>query len=169
MSIHYGICAVFIVAALITDLRYMKIPNKLTLPAMLGGLFYQGAAEGWEGLISASAGIGAGFGILLIMYWTGAVGAGDVKLFGGIGAWTGTMFTVQSIICSVMFAGLIGLGILLWRREMLLRIRRILTAVAGMFLIGSREAIRHGAAEHIRFPFMIAVVPGVICTYINYV
>lgn len=38
---------------------------------------------------------------MLILYWMGAVGAGDVKLFGLIGAWTGAAFAWQSALYSI--------------------------------------------------------------------
>ncbi|MEI0738644.1 prepilin peptidase [Paenibacillus sp. JTLBN-2024] len=49
----------------------------------------------------------------MLMHMMGAVGAGDVKLFGGIGAWLGTLLTIQCIVYSVLCAGFIGILILL--------------------------------------------------------
>ena len=83
MAVAFGVCAVYLIAAFITDLRSMKIPNVLTVSAMLSGPVYHGVLDGWEGLFSLK-GLGAGFLILLIMYFIGAVGAGDVKLFGAL-------------------------------------------------------------------------------------
>ncbi|WP_339267726.1 A24 family peptidase [Paenibacillus sp. FSL K6-1330] len=166
MAVAFVVCAVYLIAAFITDLRSMKIPNVLTVSAMLSGPVYYGVLDGWEGLFFSLQGLGAGFLILLIMYFIGAVGAGDVKLFGGIGAWTGLWFTLQGIMYSVIFAGVIGLLILLWRRETMKRIRNVVGSIAGVFVMKSWLPWRNSQEEHLRFPFMIAVLPGVISTYV---
>ncbi|NMO95799.1 prepilin peptidase [Paenibacillus lemnae] len=159
------ICAVFLSAALVTDIRYMKIPNMLTLPAVLAGLVFFGVSGGLEGLLFSLKGMAAGFGIVLIMYIAGAVGAGDVKLFGGIGAWCGAWFTIQALFYSVLCAGMIGMLILLWRKETLKRLRTAALHTFGMFMFKSMASWKHNKKEHLRFPFMLAVVPGMIWTY----
>ncbi|EFU38806.1 peptidase A24A prepilin type IV [Paenibacillus vortex V453] len=166
MAVAYGLCAVYLITAFLTDLRSMKIPNALTVPAMLLGPVYHGILDGWEGMFFSLKGLGAGFLILLIMYFIGAVGAGDVKLFGGIGAWTGLWFTLHAIMYSVLCAGVVGLIILLWRRETMKRIRKVVGSIAGVFILKSGLPWRNNQEEHLRFPFMIAVLPGVISTYI---
>lgn len=168
MDFAYAICALFLTAAFITDVRSMKIPNLLTMPALVSGLIYHGAISGWGGLLFSAKGIAGGFLVVLIMYFIGAVGAGDVKLFGGVGAWCGLWFTLQAVIYSVLFAGLIGLFILLWRRETIKRLRRMAGNAAGVFILKSLSPWNNNQEEHLRFPFMIAVLPGVICTYINF-
>lgn len=166
MAVAFMACAVYLITAFFTDLRSMRIPNALTVSAMLSGLIYHSIVNGWEGLFFSLKGLGAGFLILLLMYFIGAVGAGDVKLFGGIGALTGLWFTVQGIMYSVLFAGVIGLLILLWRREAVKRLRKLAGSIVGVFIFKSGLPWRDHQEEHLRFPFMIAVLPGVISTYL---
>lgn len=168
MELAYILCAVYLAAACITDVRSMKIPNFLTIPAMLIGVIYHGATSGLEGLVYSVKGMAGGFIVVLIMYFIGAVGAGDVKLFGGIGAWCGLLFTLQAVVYSVLFAGFIGLLILLWRRETFKRLRRMVGNVAGVFIFRSLTPWSNSKEAYLRFPFMIAVMPGVIFTYMNY-
>lgn len=163
MNIVFWGCALLITAAFVTDIRTMKIPNKLTITAMITGLIVHGIQGGWLGLAFAGKGLLAGFFILLIMYWIGAVGAGDVKLFGGIGAWMGTLFTVQCVVYSVLIAGLIGLLISLWRKETMSRIRRAAGGLAGFFVLRSFTFLKGSREEQLHFPFMLAVLPGYIC------
>ncbi|KOP66777.1 peptidase A24 [Bacillus sp. FJAT-18019] len=165
MAVAFIVCAVYLIAAFFTDLRSMRIPNALTVSAMLSGLIYHSIVNGWEGLFFSLKGLCAGFLLLLLMYFIGAVGAGDVKLFGGIGALTGLWFTVQGIMYSVLFAGVIGLLILLWRREAIKRLRKLAGSIVGVFIFKSGLPWRNHQEEHLRFPFMIAVLPGVISTY----
>ncbi|MGM1048426.1 MAG: A24 family peptidase [Bacillota bacterium] len=168
MDFAYAVCAVFLAAAFYTDIRSMKISNLLTMPAMVIGLVYYGMTSGWEGILFSVKGLVGGFFVVLVMYFIGAVGAGDVKLFGGIGAWCGLGFTLQAVVYSVLFAGLIGLFILIWRRETFKRLRKMAGNAAGVFILRSLSPWSNSKEEHLRFPFMIAVLPGVICTYIYY-
>lgn len=167
MTIAYAVCAVYLAAAFITDIRSMKIPNAITIPAMASGLVWFGAVEGLEGLWFSLQGLAGGFMIMLLMYFMGAVGAGDVKLFGGIGAWCGLWFTLQAVFYSVLCAGVIGLAILLWRREAARRIKRMVWNAAGVFMLKRFYPWKESQQDLLRFPFMLAVVPGVIWAYVH--
>ncbi|NGZ76006.1 A24 family peptidase [Saccharibacillus alkalitolerans] len=158
-------CGCFLVAAFMTDIRTRKIPNVLNLAFVVSGLLYQGAAHGLDGLYFAGKGCAAGFGVLFILYLLGAVGAGDVKLFAGIGAWTGILFAAQTLLYSILFAGAIGLGILCWRREGLRRIKRIFGSLAGVFMFRSLVPLNADRVHHLTFPFMWAVLPGALAGY----
>lgn len=106
-----------------------------------------------------------GFGILFLMYAIGAVGAGDVKLFGGIGAWTGLAFGMHVIIYSVLYAGAIGLVILLFRKDSAKRIRGMAGSLAGFFMLGSLKLVNK--EKTLKFPFMLAVLPGFITVLVS--
>jgi len=158
-------CAPFLAAAFITDVRTMRIPNWITASALLTGFLVQGAVNGWQGLVFAGCGTAAGFILLILMYFIGAVGAGDVKLFAGIGAWTGMLFTAQIIVYSILFAAFIGWLIVLRKREAGSRLRQAASRIAGFMLLRNLSLIKGRDQELLRFPFMLAVVPGSICAY----
>lgn len=46
-------CLPFLAAALITDLKSMRIPNWITLSGLLTGLLAQGVINSWHGLLRA--------------------------------------------------------------------------------------------------------------------
>ncbi len=155
-------CALIIISAFVTDIRTMKIPNWLTLSAMLSGILIHFAADGFQGLLFSVKGLGTGFVLLLLMHMMGAVGAGDVKLFGGIGAWLGALLTIQCIVYSVLCAGFIGILILLWRRETMQRMRNVARNLAGFFILRNFRSLTAGKEKQLRFPFMLAVLPGYV-------
>lgn len=162
-------CLPFLAAALFTDIRWMRIPNWITFPALIAGGGVQFAAKGWQGIILSLCGAGAGFLLLLIMYFIGAVGAGDVKLFAGIGAWTGVLFTVQVIVYSVLLGAVIGWIILLFRREAGRKVRSMISRTAGFLLLRNTGLLpKRNGSELLRFPFMLAVFPGFICAYLYF-
>ncbi|WHY20540.1 prepilin peptidase [Paenibacillus sp. G2S3] len=161
-------CLPFLAAAFITDLKSMRIPNWITVSGLLAGLLAQVLMSGWDGLLKAGVGAAAGFSVLLIMHLIGAVGAGDVKLFAGIGAWTGIMFTLQVVMYSVLFGALIGWLIVIKRRETGRRTRKVINTISGFILLKSSFLVRNKDSELLRFPFMLAVIPGTICAYLYF-
>ncbi|MBE9917938.1 prepilin peptidase [Paenibacillus donghaensis] len=166
MDVSIWGCMLMVIIAFITDIRTMKIPNWLTLTAMPMGVTVHTVMDGLQGLLFSLKGLAAGFVLVLLMHVIGAVGAGDVKLFGGIGAWAGTLFTVQCLVYSVLCAGAIGILILLWRRETLQRMRKAADHLAGFFMLRSFQALTAAKEKQMRFPFMLAVVPGYVITCI---
>ncbi|MFC9707130.1 prepilin peptidase [Paenibacillus sp. NPDC056933] len=160
----YLACGLYVIAAFVTDVRSMKIPNRLTVPVTAAGFLAHIIWGGWEGFLFSAVGFSVGFGVLLLMYMIGAVGAGDVKLFGGMGAWTGLVFGIHVIIYSVLYAGVIGLVILLFRRDSAKRIRGMAGNLTGFFMLGSLKLVNK--EKTLKFPFMLAVLPGFISAYI---
>ncbi|MFS0723442.1 prepilin peptidase [Paenibacillus sp. 1P07SE] len=161
-----GTAALLIVAAaLFTDVRAMIIPNRLTLTACLAGLLYQGVMGGWGGLAEALLGTAAGFGPLLILYLLKGVGAGDVKLFGALGAWLGPAAVLQVLCYSILFAGLIGVIILVIHRPFFYRCVDVLRS---WFRLGGTSGTMDGseAKQRLRFPFMLAVAPAALIYFL---
>jgi Flp pilus assembly protein protease CpaA len=105
------------------DLFTKKIPNWITVPALVCGLLAQCWYFGWGGLWNGFAGAGIAF-LLFFPLWAigGNFGAGDVKLQMAIGAWMGWW------LCLYVAAGAIFLGGVFAFFEVLLRGR--LPAVA---------------------------------------
>ncbi|MFD1775757.1 A24 family peptidase [Paenibacillus rhizophilus] len=160
-------CLPFLAGAFLTDTLTMKIPNWITAPAVLMGFMAQGLSGGWKGVVFAGAGAAAGFLPLLLMHVIGAVGAGDVKLFAGIGAWTGSLFTAQVIVYSLLFAAVIGWMIVLKRREAFRRLRSVAILLAGIFYIPKWTLFKSRDGDMLRFPFMLAVIPGAAAAFLG--
>src|SRR5690349_19738601 len=92
------VCLAMIVAAVIDGWK-LKVPNWLTFPLVTSG-WALGLCHNF-GLLEATGagGIGAslattalGFGLLLPVYAIGGMGAGDVKMQMGFGAWIGSFY-----------------------------------------------------------------------------
>jgi prepilin peptidase CpaA len=157
---------VLVVYACVTDIRKALIPNYLTVSACLAGLVLHGFMSGGEGLLQSFVGLLIGFGLMLPLYLARAVGAGDVKLFAGIGAIAGSSFAINSLIYSLLCAGLIGLCILIWRKELLRRIVSLLKRIWMFIWVRDLNVVRTLHKEkNVTFPFMLAVVPGIVLTY----
>ena len=83
---HIWLVSVTLVAAAIIDGWKLKVPNWITFPMVIGGWAYSLAFFGWPGFVWSLVGTAVGLGLLLPAYAIGGMGAGDVKLLGGVGA-----------------------------------------------------------------------------------
>ena len=88
-----------------TDLWKFKVYNALTFPAILLGLVVSGWVGGADGLVSSVLGAALGFGLLVVFFAFGGVGAGDVKLLTAVGAWLGPALTLQVFLASALACG----------------------------------------------------------------
>jgi prepilin peptidase CpaA len=108
-------------AACVTDLTSQRIPNVLTYPLMLVGLAYHAALYGASGLGFSAAGLGVGFGLLLLQFMLGFVGAGDVKLLAAVGAWLGWQGVLTAFVFTTLLGGVYGLVVLAFHKGALRR------------------------------------------------
>ncbi len=169
---------VFVLAGFYADIRTHKLPNTLTLsgvalglangfltPALQSGNAASGGrffAEGWQGLLASAQGMAVGFAIMFVLYLFGALGAGDVKLFAAIGAFMGAPFAIESSICSILYAGAIGLSILIGKKLLFARLGSVIFGIIGFVGWRDTTVLRMKKSEMLRFPFMYAVLPAVL-------
>ncbi|HET9713511.1 MAG TPA: prepilin peptidase [Pyrinomonadaceae bacterium] len=90
------------------DVRYRRIPNVLVLSALLAGVSINTAFGGWQGMLSSLEGFGLAFFPMLLMHIFGAMGAGDVKLFGAVGAVLGAGLVPLAFVLVVMLGALLA-------------------------------------------------------------
>lgn len=100
------------VCAAVTDIRTFKIYHAVTVPLLLSGLAFRLLLGGWAGLGDSLAGAFFGFASLLIFYVLGGMGAGDVKLMAGVGAWLGMPLTFHVFLAASLAAGVYALALL---------------------------------------------------------
>jgi prepilin peptidase CpaA len=92
-----------------TDLRRRKIYNAVVFPALALAIAGHSWAGGWEGAALSLTGFAAGFGLLLIPYLMGGMGAGDVKLLALIGALQGASFAFSAAVYMALFGLLMSI------------------------------------------------------------
>jgi prepilin peptidase CpaA len=101
-----------LIEAAIIDGRSLRVPNWLTYHFFLGGLCFAFVQGGSPLFLTALAGAGVGLLTLLPLYSIGGMGAGDVKLMAGLGAWIGPWMTLWAFSWSAVFGGAMGLAMM---------------------------------------------------------
>jgi prepilin peptidase CpaA len=89
----------------LTDLRFQKIPNLVTLPAALLAMAYHTYHGGLAGLYTSLAGWVLGLALLIIPYGMKAMGAGDIKLLAAIGAIIGPLAVFKVFLYMAVIGG----------------------------------------------------------------
>lgn len=95
-----------------TDTRSRRIPNWLTISALVAGLIYQAVFHQWDGLADAGRAFGIGFGTFFVLWLIGGGGGGDVKLMGALSVWLGLKLTLYAMVLSMVFV-ILGTGALM--------------------------------------------------------
>lgn len=91
--------------AAVTDLWKFKVYNVLTFPLLLAGIGFHVWTSDWSGLVFSLLGLICGFATLVVFHAAGGVGAGDVKLMAGIGAWVGASNVLAIFLASSLLMG----------------------------------------------------------------
>jgi prepilin peptidase CpaA len=107
------VSAVLVEAAVIDGLK-LRVPNWLTFHLLAGGLVYSAWHGGGPGLLDSAQGAALGLALMLPLYAIGGMGAGDVKLFAGVGAWVGPVVTLGAFVTAVEVGGVMALAMIAW-------------------------------------------------------
>ena len=124
--------ATALVTATVTDIRNQRIYNWLTFPLIIAGFATHTVFGGFAGLKFSAYGFALGFVAMAIPYFMGVMGAGDVKLMAGIGAWLGVEATATAFLFTCIAGGVYALIVLATNREIL---KRVLHNIAATFII----------------------------------
>ena len=91
------------------DLRYRRIPNLLVAGLLIGGLTINISFGGVSGGLASIEGLGLAFLPMFLIHLFGAMGAGDVKLFGAVGAVVGVSLVPLTFVIVVMLGAALAI------------------------------------------------------------
>jgi len=108
------------------DIRYRRIPNKLVLVTLIWGLTINAFFGAWHGLFSSLGGMALAFAIMFLFHLFGTMGAGDVKLFAGIGAVVGASLVLPTLLVVALLGGVLAICKMIYSR-------RVIATMFGVF------------------------------------
>ena len=161
------VCVAMIVAAVIDGWK-LKVPNWLTFPLVLSGwalgLCHNCGllgSTGAGGLGASLATTALGLALLLPVYAIGGMGAGDVKMQMGFGAWIGSFYGLPAtashpgalgilfwaFCLAVIIGGVLALGMILVRGQFWKNLQNTRTILSDLFTSPGVGAIAGKAAR----------------------
>jgi prepilin peptidase CpaA len=161
-----GVWMLAVIPALVagwTDWRWRRIPNWLTVPALLLGIAVNCVATGWAGAKESLLGAGLGLGLLLPFVLIRSLGAGDWKLAGALGAFLGPSRLTTVLLGTVLVAGLMAVVLIIWKKRMgqtLRNLAQIVAALVTLHLPGPEVSLDN--PESSKIPFGVAMAVTVV-------
>jgi prepilin peptidase CpaA len=140
------------------DRQSRKIPNRLTIPALLVGLTVSAVLWGWPGTKTALEGAGISLGVLLPFVVMRGLGAGDWKLMGALGAFLGPQRAIVVLLGTVLIAGVMAVVEIIRQGKVLETLSNLwlLFVAYSTFHVGSARDITLDNSGLLRIPFGVA-------------
>jgi prepilin peptidase CpaA len=159
----FPLAALFCAAvSAIYDVRSRRIPNFITLPAILLGLLLHGILGGWKELgTAAAAGLICGL-VFLLFYLAGGMGAGDVKLITAAGCLTGLSLIGHLLMWTALAGGVMAAGIAVYRRQLMVTFRNLRRLAVHHQKAGlmPHPELNVGKELALRLPYALAIAAG---------
>ncbi len=103
-----GVC--FALAGAACDLRWRRIPNRLTGAALLLALLVNALLGGVRGFLSSLAACLVACALFAVMFFMGGMGGGDVKLMAAIAAFAGIGHLTELLLSTALAGGIFALA-----------------------------------------------------------
>lgn len=148
------------------DFRTRKIPNWLTVPALLLGIGVRVLVAGWPGAKASLEGVGLALALLLPLVILRALGAGDWKLMSAVGAFLGPLLFLFVLVGSIFVCGLMAVVETLQAQRVRETFRNMIVLVKGFLSFGLRAhpKISLDNPGLMKLPFGVAIaVATLVC------
>lgn len=146
-----------------TDFRWRRIPNWVTVPGLLVGVTANTVLGGWTGLKDSLLGATLGLALLLPFVLLRSLGAGDWKLAGALGAFTGAGLLVDLLLTSILIAGVMAVALVIYKRRTRQTIRNIghiLISLVTFRLPGTQVSLDN--PDSLKVPYGVALAFTVV-------
>lgn len=147
---------VTLVISVYTDLKSRKIYNKVIYPALLLTFVTHLFMGGWGEFIFSLKGFFMGLGILIIPFFLGGIGAGDVKLLALVGAVHGWVFALYTGIYMALIGGIMAIILILFGKGMFRKL------VFYLFGLKNKQNLSHVFNRQQTYPYGVAIAGGAL-------
>lgn len=149
------------------DWRSRRIPNWLTVPGLVSAVTLHAVLGGWHGALFAAEGAGLALLLLLPLVLMRALGAGDWKLMGVVGAFLGPILFLFVLFGSILTAGLMAMVQMMRARRAADTFRNLIVLIKGFVVFGVKPnpQISLDNPKLLRLPFGIAVAAATLICF----
>ncbi len=144
---HIWLVSVVLVVAAVIDGWMLKVPNWITFPMIASGWLYSFATAGFPGLGWSVLGSIVGLSLLFFLYAIGGMGAGDVKLLAGIGAWVYVEHTFYIFAATTVIGAIMAVIMVAWSGNWLKHYAQFQQITYDIFKIRDAEVLFQQAAD----------------------
>jgi prepilin peptidase CpaA len=158
---------VLTLVAAVVDFRTRRIPNWLTVPTLFVGIIMHAATGGWPGAKFSLEGAGLALALVLPLVLLRALGAGDWKLMGMVGAFLGPILVLFVLFGSILVSGLMAMVEMMRAGRAKETFRNLVVLVRGFISFGLRpnSKISLDNPELLKLPFGVAVAVSTIAVF----
>lgn len=158
----------WLIVLCVSDIRFRRLPNKLTLGALAVAVVMAAGFGGVPGVVDSLMAAGCAFLFLFIPFLVRAAGAGDVKMITAAGAFLG-LAQIPFFLMATSFAGLFVAIVMIFMRQV--TAARLKHAFRTLFdwrydRAAGKAALPPRDDERARIPFGCAIAIGVWATFI---
>ncbi len=144
---HIWFVSIVLVVAAVIDGWMLKVPNWLTFPLIATGWAFSLWSAGWTGLGWSFLGSVVGLVLLFVLYAIGGMGAGDVKLLAGIGAWVWVEHTFYIFATTTIIGAIMAVIMVVWSGNWMKHYAQFHQIINDIFRIRDSEVLFQQAAE----------------------
>jgi prepilin peptidase CpaA len=149
------------------DYRTRKIPNWLTVPGLISGIGVHTVLGGWPGVKTSLLGAALALALMLPLVLLRALGAGDWKLMGAVGAFLGPILFLFVLVGSIFVSGLMAMIEMMRTRRVRETFQNLIVLVRGFISFGLRPnpAISLDNPSSLKLPFGVAVAVSTLACF----
>lgn len=163
------VVTVILIVAAVIDGFELRVPNRITFPLIIAGWVYSTVTFGWAGLGWSLCGTLCGLALLFPAYMVGGMGAGDVKLLAGVGAWVHTTHTLYAFCVSALVGAVLAIAMVLVCRKWTKHLNQFVSIVNEIVTVRDPNRLSEIAAERkstmMLLPYGIPIAIGTIAYF----
>ena len=156
MPLIWIVLPIILALACYWEIRERRIPNWLTLGAIVLGIGASAIEGGFDGLVDSALGLAVAGGLFLPFCLLGVVGGGDMKLMAAVGAVTGWPMVLRVVCDTCVAGGLIAVAIMAWNGVLLTTLANVFKIMVGM------PRKQQGLRNPPMVPYALAITAGTL-------
>lgn len=162
------VLAVLLLAAALSDLSTRLIPNLLVGTGFLAAFIWHFFYSGVPGIVFCLQGFALGILLLIVPFFMGGMGAGDVKLLGMVGAFLGAGMVWDVFLWTALIGGVAAFFYLIVNGRLLKTIKRLVRPLFSAFLPWTSVALtgtRDRQEPKLYLPYGVIIALGTLAAY----